>query len=66
MAEKLSSGKIGVKPCVGTIDAHSGDFDMTEMLLENGFLTCPQTAIMENLYFGPVVVWIHKDAVGKV
>ena len=49
MAEKLGSGKIGVKPCVGIVHAHSGDFDLTELLIENGFLTCPQAAISGNL-----------------
>ena len=66
MAEKSSWGKIGVKYCVGMVYAHCGDFDMTEFLIGNGFLTCPHSAIMENLYFGPVVVRIHKDGVGKV
>ena len=66
MAEKLGSGKIGVKPCVRMIHAHFGDFGMTELLMQNGFLTCPQSAIMGNLYFGPIVVRIHKDGVGKV
>ena len=66
MAEKLSSGKTGVKPCVGMIYARSGDFGMAELLIENGFLTCPQSAISGNLYFGPVVVRTYRDGVGKV